>query len=249
VLLQAGVLRLEPAVFTLPLGKLSGNLRIDSHVMPAAVTAELRLSGVKLEQFKKKAAAAPLQGTLAGHATLSGRGNSAHAVASSSSGRLTAVVPQGEIRDVLAELTGINVLRGLGLLLSNDQNTAKLRCGVAEFNVQGGVAQAGQMLFDTEHVQIKGDGRIDFRDETLHIELSGQPKSLRLVRLRTPIQVGGTLLKPTVGVQARSVLKQGGIAAALSAITPLAAVLAFVDEGLAKDADCAALLADTDKAH
>jgi uncharacterized protein involved in outer membrane biogenesis len=151
------------------------------------------------------------------------------------------------MREALAELTGINVLRGLGLLLTGDRTRATIRCGVAEFNLQAGMAQATQMLFDTEHVQVRGNGNIDLRDETLHLQLRGQPKALRLVRLRAPIEVGGTLENPKVGVEPVSAIKQGGVAAALSAITPLAAVLAFVDQGLAKDADCAALIADTDR--
>jgi hypothetical protein len=40
-------------------------------------------------------------------------------------------------------------------------------------------------------------------------------------------------------------VKQGAIAAALGTIvTPIAAVFAFVDPGLAKDQNCAALLAE-----
>jgi hypothetical protein len=42
-------------------------------------------------------------------------------------------------------------------------------------------------------------------------------------------------------------LKQGAIAAALGTVfTPFAAVLAFVDPGLAKDEKCSALLSDTE---
>jgi len=47
----------------------------------------------------------------------------------SGNGSLTAVMPQGAIRDSLAELTGID-LRGLGLLLSKDQHDTPLRCAV-----------------------------------------------------------------------------------------------------------------------
>jgi hypothetical protein len=60
--------------------------------------------------------------------------------------------------------------------------------------------------------------------------------------------VTGHLLKPSFGVSASQTLKQGVIAAALGTlITPLAAVIAFVDPGLAKDTDCAALLAEAEE--
>jgi hypothetical protein len=37
------------------------------------------------------------------------------------------------VREAFAELTGINVTRGLGLLLTEDQSTIAIRCGVASF--------------------------------------------------------------------------------------------------------------------
>ena len=65
------------------------------------------------------------------------------------------------------------------------------------------------------------------------------------MRLRSPVVIHGTLAHPSIGVQAGAGLGQAAAAVALGVVlTPLAAVLAFVDPGLAKDADCAALLTD-----
>jgi hypothetical protein len=46
-----------------------------------------------------------------------------------------------------------------------------------------------------------------------------------------------------LGVKAGPIVQQGGIAAALGFLNPLAAILAFIDPGLAKDANCGPLLA------
>jgi len=57
--------------------------------------------------------------------------------------------------------------------------------------------------------------------------------------------VRGTLSHPSAGIQTSSTVVQAAAAVALGVLlTPLASVLAFVDPGLAKDADCAALLAE-----
>ena len=65
------------------------------------------------------------------------------------------------------------------------------------------------------------------------------------MRLRTPIEIRGHFRKPDIGINAGSALKQGAIAAAVAAVaTPLAAIFAFVDPGLAKDQNCATLLAE-----
>ena len=51
--------------------------------------------------------------------------------------------------------------------------------------------------------------------------------------------------KPDIGLESGDSPVQTGVAAALAAaVAPLAAVLAFVDPGLAEDANCAALLAE-----
>jgi hypothetical protein len=45
-----------------------------------------------------------------------------------------------------------------------------------------------------------------------------------------------------------STVKQGAVAAALGAlVTPVAAIIAFVDPGLAKDQNCAAMIAEADR--
>jgi uncharacterized protein involved in outer membrane biogenesis len=242
--LEHGVLVLDPVDFHLPLGKLAGQVRLDTHNQTPQATVDLHLSDVNLEQFKGKTSPqAPMSGTLQSHAHLEGHGNSVHAMAAGANGTIAAVVPQGEIRKSLAELTGINVLTGLGLLLSGNQQTAPIRCAVADFQVKDGDARADRLIIDTQSVLITGNGHVNLADEKLDLNIAGKPKKLRLGRLRTPINVRGTLQHPSIGVDAPDVIKQGSIAAAAGAlVAPLAAILAFIDPGLAKDQDCAALL-------
>jgi hypothetical protein len=79
------------------------------------------------------------------------------------------------------------------------------------------------------------------RNETMNFEITGQPKAFRIGRIRAPITISGPINAPHVGVKASAALGQGGIAAALGLVNPLASILAFVDPGLAKDANCVAL--------
>jgi hypothetical protein len=55
--------------------------------------------------------------------------------------------------------------------------------------------------------------------------------------------VKGGWAHPQLGIKAGGVVEQGGMAAALAFINPLASILAFIDPGLAKDANCGPLLA------
>ncbi len=82
--------------------------------------------------------------------------------------------------------------------------------------------------------------------EALDVQIAGHPKRVRLMRVRSPLVVQGTLKHPTIGIQGRNSAGQAAGAVALGLVlTPLASMLAFVDPGLTKDADCATLLATT----
>ena len=74
------------------------------------------------------------------------------------------------------------------------------------------------------------------------LQLQGKPKSFQLVRLRAPITLEGSFAHPAVGIKPGEAIAQGGIAAALGFLSPLASILAFIDPGLAKDANCGAML-------
>jgi len=242
--LDHGVLIADPVDFELPLGKLAGQIRLDSQAKPPQVMVDMRLTDVHLDQFKGKTASqAPMGGVLQTHLHLEGQGNSVHDVAADSNGTIAAVNPQGEIRQSFAELTGINVVSGLGLLLSGSQQTVPIRCAIAEFQVKDGDAHAGRLLIDTTPVLITGDGHFTFSDEALDLNIAGKPKKMTLTRIRAPINIRGTLRHPTFGLSAQSLAKQGAVAAAAGVLlTPVAALIAFIDPGLAKDQNCAALL-------
>jgi AsmA family protein len=243
--LDEGVLSLDPLAFELPQGKLEGTIRIDARGKQPDTRVDVRMRNIQLDQLKGKApdAEPPLGGVLQARAVLEGRGDSVHDMMADADGRIIAVLPHGEVRAAFAELTGINVARGIGLLLEGDEEKADIRCGVAQFGIQDGVAHAQNIVFDTQDVRITGSGEVRLGSEELDLSIKGQPKKLRLTRIRTPIEINGHLRKPSIGVDTGKTLKQGAIATALGAVlTPFAAVLAFVDPGLAKDENCAALL-------
>lgn len=244
LVLNDGVLTLDPLSFVLDAGKFSGKVRIDARKDVPVSEIDMRLANVDLSQFKSATAQqAPLAGVLSGRFKFHGTGASVHKFASTSDGSVSVVIPHGRINDAIAELTGINVLKGLGLLISKDQSQADIRCGIVDFKDRAGVLNTTTVYMDTSHVLITGRGNINLSSETLDLALQGDPKSITLLRLRSPISLHGTFLHPAVGIQAGKVAEQVGIATALGALlTPAAAALAFIDPGLAKDKDCSTLL-------
>jgi uncharacterized protein involved in outer membrane biogenesis len=243
VSVKDAVLNLKPLSFGFTQGKLSGSLKIDARKEVPVTSLDARLTDLKAENFIK-GTDKPIQGTLEARAVLTGRGNSVHKVAATSDGTFTAVVPKGGMRHSLAEWLGIDVLKALSLNISDDNSNIQLRCAVAGFGVRNGMMTSQSFVLDTEPVRVDGTGRINLADETLDLRLQGAPKHFQIMRLRAPITVKGSLAHPAIGVEAGQAIAQGGLALALGFINPLASLLAFVDPGLAKDANCGPLLAD-----
>ena len=247
VRLDAGVLNADPLEFTLPQGRLAGTIELDARKATPVTAMDLRLANARLEHIVPLhlSGGAPFDGALVGRARLRGAGDSVHKAFAHANGELMIAVPSGEIRQAFAELMGVDVVKGLGLLLSKDQQTTPIRCGVAHFQATDGVFSADRIVVDTGPVLVTGSGAVNMDTERLDLKVQGHPKKFQIVRLKLPILAQGTLLHPKMGVQPGQAIAQGGAAAALGAfLTPLAAILPFIDPGLAKDANCAALIAE-----
>jgi uncharacterized protein involved in outer membrane biogenesis len=247
IVLDHGLLRLDPTDITLVRGRLNGAVQINARHDVPLVDLDARLGGAKLEDILAMHGEPAMAGALLGRVRLSGRGGAVREAAANANGQVSLVVPHGEVRAAFAELTGINVTRGLGLLLSHDQSNIGIRCGVAHFNVRDGIATADNITVDTDTMLIHGGGRVSLRDETFGLEIKGEPKKPRLIRVAAPIELRGHLRDPHIGVNIGHAAGQGGLAALLATVvTPIASILPFVDIGLADDADCNALLASAD---
>jgi AsmA family protein len=250
-----GSVAVAPLSAALREGKITGELKFDATRDVPAAAMDLKVANLKLGQFGEHPQSTgedadsdtrrppPLDGALQARITLKARGNSIHELASNANGKVTAVLPHGAVRSSFAELAGFD-LRGLGLMASGNKDDTGVRCGVASFDAQDGRLTAQSLVVDTERVLVTGEGSVDLGSETLDLRIQGRPKHPRL-RLRGALLVRGTLGHPSFSIDAGKAAAQAGGAIALGVLlTPVAAMLAFVDPGLAKDADCAALLAE-----
>ena len=73
---------------------------------------------------------------------------------------------------------------------------------VADGAPQKGALKIGKLVLDTTDTNIGGAGRLDFRDESLNLRLEAHPKDVSLPMFRAPVITGGTLKKPTAGIDA-----------------------------------------------
>ena len=198
------------------------DLDADANQTPARTRIEMTLTDLQLAQMPHKAEPPPYEGSLLLQIHAQGRGDSLHALAAGADGNLSARVLQGTIRASLAELAGVD-LRGLGLTLTRSSREVPVHCAAADFEIHTGVMHPTRFFIDSELVFISGEGRVLLDPETLDLKLHGEPKGLRILRLKAPVLVQGTLLQPKFSVD---VADSG---------------LRLVDRGTPRNADCAAL--------
>jgi hypothetical protein len=244
LVLDRGLLTVDPLRVSLPQGDLSGLIRLNARAAMPVTGIDLRLVNARLENFvKRQSGVPPVEGGLFAHAALTGIGGSVRAAAATANGNFTVAMPGGQIRKALAELMGIDAANGIFLLITKDHGQTPIRCAVANFRAQNGVLGVQSMIVDTGVVQARGAGAINLRNETMNLALYGKNKKFRFIRIAAPITIKGSLASPKFGVDIAKAAPQAGIAVALGAlVSPLAAVLPFIGPPLAKDADCAGLI-------
>jgi uncharacterized protein involved in outer membrane biogenesis len=218
------VLTVAPLLAKLAGGRVNAHITIDGSKEVAAANADLRITDLQLGQLvHKDTGPPPMEGIVQARVRISGKGRSIHQVAASANGTMTAQMPLGALRKSFAELTDID-LRGLGLLLTRNKQDVPIRCAIAHFTAENGTLTAHDLVVDTDPVLISAEGQIHLDSETLDLSIRGNPKGPRLLRLRAPVLVQGTLAHPALHVAVKN------------------SQLMLADPGRAKDVDCAALL-------
>lgn len=244
--LDDGLMVVDPLRVTLDRGQIAGKVRLNARPATPVTDVEAKMTGSDLANWipVKSLGQPVIKGPLTATLKLHGTGNSVHRAAANADGSLRFTVAGGQMRQAFAELLGVNIGRGLILLLSKDPRQTPVRCAVADFKVTNGIARADRVVFDTGVVVATGSGTVNLDKERISLRLEGHSKKPRLLRLFAPITLEGPLVAPKPGIETGKIVAQGGVAAVLAtALSPLAALLPFLEPGGDKNVNCPALLA------
>ncbi|MBH3471788.1 AsmA family protein [Pseudomonas putida] len=229
VILEDGLLRLEPLRFGVAGGNLASRIRLDGRSVPLQGRAQLTARGFKLKQLFPTFA--PMQtsfGELNGDADISGRGNSVAALLGTANGDLRMLVNDGAISRSLMEIAGLNVGNYVIGKLFGDEDV-KINCAAADVGIKEGLATTRLFIFDTENAIIYINGTANFSSEQLDLKITPESKGLRLFSLRSPLYVRGPFAKPSAGVQAVPLALRGAGMVALGVVAgPAAGLLALI---------------------
>lgn len=245
--LDDSILKLSPLTFDVAGGHLWSDISINARGAPVRTSYDIRLSptpmGKLLARFGTDQSGTT--GVVKARIQMSGIGDSVRESLASSNGRIAIIIPKGTFwtRNIqLAELDiGTYVQK---LLMDKLKNPVEINCGLIGFTVRNGVAAADPILIDTQKSVMIGRGGFSFRDESLDLAFRGDGKKFSLFSAQSPIGVNGHFAKWGINVISDELLGRAGAGLGLALVaSPIGAVLAFVDVGDAKSAQCGPILA------
>ncbi|AWH30139.1 MULTISPECIES: AsmA family protein [Stenotrophomonas] len=238
LLLDDGVLRLDPLNFGVAGGDIRSTIRMDARQPQIATTLKASVRGVQLGQlFPDAKLAEQAKGGISGQIDLSGRGNSIAAMLGGSSGDVGVAMGRGHVGNLVMELAGLDITESVKFLFTGDRQIP-LRCAFADFGVRDGVMTSRALAVDTTDTIVIGEGTVNLRDESLDLLLRPRPKDKSILVLRSPLRIGGTFKDPSFRPDFKALGLRGAVALALGSIAPPAALLATIETGPGKDANC-----------
>ncbi|KRG46596.1 hypothetical protein ARC20_00235 [Stenotrophomonas panacihumi] len=236
--LHDGLLELHPLNFGVAGGDIRSNIRMDARKPQIATRLQAQIRGLHLGQlFPDAKLAQQAEGAIGGNVELSGTGNSIAQMLGSSDGTLGVAMGRGHIGNLIMELAGLDVTESVKFLITKDKQIP-LRCAFADFGVRDGLMTSRSLAVDTTDTIILGEGTINLKDEKLDLLLKPRPKDRSILTFRSPLRIGGTFADPSFFPDLKALGVRGAIAVALGTIAPPAALLATIETGPGKDADC-----------
>jgi AsmA family protein len=238
LLLDDGLLRLEPLNFGIASGDIRSTIRMDARGERIETTAVASVRGIDLARLMPDSSLAEQAvGRIGGEIDVRGQGNSIAAILGSASGDVAIGMGRGEISNLVMELAGIDIAEALRFLLTGDR-LVPIRCAFADFDVEDGLMTSRALAFDTTDTIIVGEGSISLRDETLDLLLRPRPKDRSILALRSPLRVSGSFVSPSFRPDFKALGLRGAVALTLASITPPAALLATIETGPGEDSGC-----------
>jgi uncharacterized protein involved in outer membrane biogenesis len=238
-----GRITLEPLNFTIDIGQIASVIKLDARKDLIATKADIKIRKVPLKRLLAETRFEPeSDGMFFGQILLDTTGNSVADMLGRGNGDITLLMDQGRVSNLLIELVGLDIAESLGFLLTKDKST-RVRCIIGNFKVTDGQMKTAPFVIDTADTNVKITGRIDLGEENADLRLDASPKDISILSARVPIYVKGRLKSPDVSPDKTRLAAKGAASAVLGVLlTPVAAIIPWIDWGLGKDSACYAMI-------
>ncbi|WP_447725732.1 AsmA family protein [Sphingomonas koreensis] len=240
------LLKLSPLNFAMARGTVRSDITINARRDPVFTDYDIRLSPTPMSRLLKGfgVAESGTSGTVKARVRMTGTGNSVRDSLANANGRIAVIIPRGTMWTRNVQLSELDVgLFTQKMFEGRLKEPVAINCGLIAFTVRRGIATADPILIDTQKNVMHGRGGFSFRDETLDLAFRADGKQFSLFSGQSPVAIGGYFAKPSLNVISPELVGRAGAGLGLGVVvTPIAALIAFVDVGDAKSADCGAVL-------
>ena len=234
-----GRIMLHPVSFRLG----TGDVAVNATMTPRDARMFRTEADVAIRQFDVSRLLASMglvkgAGTLGGKAHLDTVGNSLASMLDNGNGAVTVGISGGNISALAVDLSGFEfgaaLLSALGL-----PDRADLQCFIGDLGLQRGTLRIQTFLLDTSEGIVNVAGTINLTDETLALQVKTDAKHFKIGSLPAPIDIGGTLKKPTIKPEVAALGLRAGVAVGLGVIAPPLALLPTIQFGVGEHNECA----------
>lgn len=246
--LKDGLLKLDPMLLSLANGKAEGSLTLDGRGKIPAVQTNIDLKSLDIAKFFAGTRFESFtSGHFGGNIELSGNGLSLADVLGGSDGQIVMLMEGGTLSLLLVEASDLDIAEAAPLFLGEDETT-DVRCAVADFDVKDGLLKSKIFVLDTTDSNVHGDVTIDLLNEAIKADLQADTKNPSPLALQSPIVISGALKKPDISIDLAETGARATAAVILGAVlTPLAAIIPYIETGLGKDSNCLSLINNAEK--
>ncbi|MDE2404812.1 MAG: AsmA family protein [Sphingomonadales bacterium] len=247
LLLDHSLLKLAPVTALVAGGRLRADVSVDARRPQVFTDYDIRLSPTPMGKLLARfgVAESGTTGTLSARIHLAGTGDSLRRSLATSNGRMAFIIPAGTMWTRNIQLAELDVGTFIQKMFEKKlKEPVQINCGLIGFTVRNGVAAADPILIDTKKNVILGRGGFSFASEALDLSLRADAKTFSLFSGQSPVAVNGYFAAPGINPISPQLLARAGIAVGGGlALSPFAALLAFIDPGDAKAAACGPVLA------
>ncbi|HEX6014264.1 MAG TPA: AsmA family protein, partial [Geminicoccaceae bacterium] len=248
VLLEDGLLRLEPLVLRAGEGRVEGQVRLDAGQAPVTANVDLNIRRLPVGRMLERAGVdftslGELSGRARGDVGVGGTGMGVQEILGNSDGEVTVLMQGGSIDRTLVAALGFDLLRLFGSVVDITSERVELRCTLADLAIRDGIVNTRSLVIDTPIADIGGDGTINLETEEIDITLLARPDETPLPTDRTGISITGTLAEPEINVNPAALAIRGAAAATLGVLLkPFTALAGVVGDDENTEAPCGELL-------
>ncbi len=237
LLINDGVLRLDPLNFGVADGDLRSTIRMDARERTIRTQAKVTARGMTLGKLMPKAKLGNTAiGKVRADIAVTTQGNSIALMAANADGDAEAGMGRGQISKLLMEFASMDLAGILKIKLTHDRQIP-IRCAYGDFAVKNGVMTPRALVFDTTELRLNGKGLIDLDDERLDLTFKAKNKTFSPLSLRAPFYVRGSFKNPNVHPDyVRMGLRAAAAAVLANVAAPIAGLAATTDLGQGKDA-------------